>query len=60
MGHLFAAVILLSSPGCPREEPTCLTPTEYVEAHLSTRIPPYESLQLVDDGLRLQSPLGQY
>jgi hypothetical protein len=38
MGHLFAAVLLLSSPGCPHEESTCLTPTEYVEVHLSTRI----------------------
>jgi hypothetical protein len=32
MSHLFAAVLLLSSPGCPHEEPVCLTPTEYVEA----------------------------
>jgi hypothetical protein len=39
MSHLFAAVLLLSSPGCPHEETTCLTPTEYVEVHLSTRIP---------------------
>jgi len=41
MSHLFAAVLLLSSPGCPHEEPTCLTPTEYVEVNLSTRILPY-------------------
>jgi hypothetical protein len=34
MSYLFAAVILLSSPGCPHEEPTCLTPTEYVEVNL--------------------------
>jgi hypothetical protein len=59
MGHLFAAVILLTSPGCPREEPTCLTPTEYVEVHLSTRIPPYESLQMEDDGLGLTKGMGQ-
>jgi hypothetical protein len=39
MSHLFAAVLLLASPGCPHEETTCLTPTEYVEVHLSTRIP---------------------
>jgi hypothetical protein len=32
MGPLFAAVLLLSSPGCPHEEPSCLTSTEYVEA----------------------------
>ena len=32
MSHLFAAVLLLSSPGCPHEEPVCLTPTEYIEA----------------------------
>jgi predicted metal-binding protein len=34
MSYLFAAVMLLSSPGCPHEEPTCLTPTEYVEVNL--------------------------
>jgi hypothetical protein len=31
MSHLFAAVLLFFSPGCPHEEPNCLTPTEYVE-----------------------------
>ena len=31
MNHLFAAVLLFSSPGCPHEEPSCITPTEYVE-----------------------------
>ena len=36
MSHLFAAILLLSSPGCPHEEPTCITPTEYVEVDLST------------------------
>jgi hypothetical protein len=34
MSQLFAAVLLLSSPGCPHEEPDCLTPTEYVEVDL--------------------------
>jgi hypothetical protein len=33
MSYLFAAVLLFSSPGCPHEEPTCLTPTEYVEVN---------------------------
>ena len=41
MSHLFAAILLFSSPGCPHEEPTCITPTEYVEVNLSTRILPY-------------------
>jgi hypothetical protein len=31
MSQLFAAVLLFFSPGCPHEEPNCLTPTEYVE-----------------------------
>ena len=35
MSHLFAAVLLFSSPGCPHEEPSCITPTEYVEVNLS-------------------------
>ena len=35
MSHLFAAILLLSSPGCPHEEPSCITPTEYVEVNLS-------------------------
>jgi hypothetical protein len=34
MSYLFAAVLLFSSPGCPHEEPTCITPTEYVEVNL--------------------------
>jgi hypothetical protein len=35
-GHelLFAGVLLFSSPGCPHEEPNCLTPTEYVDVDL--------------------------
>ena len=41
MSHLFAAILLFSSPGCPHEEATCITPTEYVEINLSTRILPY-------------------
>ena len=41
MSQLFAAILLFSSPGCPHEEPTCITPTEYVEVNLSTRILPY-------------------
>jgi hypothetical protein len=40
MSHLFAAVLLLSSPGCPHDEPTCLTPTEYVEVNLSYVVAP--------------------
>jgi hypothetical protein len=28
---IFAAVILLATPHCSHEEPSCLTPTEYVE-----------------------------
>ena len=35
MSHLIAAILLLSSPGCPHEEPSCITPTEYVEVNLS-------------------------
>lgn len=35
MSHLFAAVLLFFSPGCPHEEPSCITPTEYVEVSLS-------------------------
>ena len=35
MSHLFAAILLFSSPGCPHEESTCIIPTEYVEVHLS-------------------------
>jgi hypothetical protein len=34
MSHLFAAVLLFSSPGCPHQEPGCITPTEYVEVSL--------------------------
>ena len=35
MAHLFAAVLLFYSPGCPHKEPSCITPTEYVEVNLS-------------------------
>ncbi len=35
MSHLFAAVLLFSSPGCPHEELSCITPTEYIEVNLS-------------------------
>ena len=35
MNHVFAAILLFSSPGCPHEEPKCITPTEYVEVNLS-------------------------
>ena len=35
MGHLFAAILLFSLPGCPHEESSCITPTEYVEVNLS-------------------------
>jgi hypothetical protein len=35
MSHLFAAILLFSSPGCPHEEPGCITPTEYVEINLT-------------------------
>ena len=38
MSHLFAAILLFGSPGCPHEEPTCITPTEYVQVDLSTLI----------------------
>ena len=34
MSHLFAAILLFSSPGCPHEEASCITPTEYVEINL--------------------------
>ena len=35
MSHLFAAILLFSSPGCPHEEASCITPTEYVEINLT-------------------------
>src|SRR5262245_53977758 len=35
MSNLFAAILLFSSPGCPREEPYCITPTTYVEINLT-------------------------
>ena len=31
MSRLFAAILLFSSPDCPHEESSCITPTEYVE-----------------------------
>jgi hypothetical protein len=41
MSHLFAAILLFSSPGCPHEESGCITPTEYVEINLTfTAEPP--------------------
>ena len=40
MSQLFAAILLFSSPGCPHEEATCVTPTEYVEVSLSTHMLP--------------------
>ena len=50
MSHLFAAILLFSSPGCPHEEPTCITPTEYVEVNLSTRILSYVVAPPVNSG----------
>ena len=50
MSHLFAAILPFSSPGRPHEEPTCITPTEYVEVNLSTRIPPYVVAPPVNSG----------
>ena len=41
MSHLFAAILLFLSPGCPHEEPTCITPTEHVEVNLTTPILPH-------------------
>jgi hypothetical protein len=52
MSYLFAAVLLLSSPGCPHEEPTCLTPTEYVEVNLRPGVPPGQMSLL--EALRLE------
>ena len=53
MSHLFAAILLFLSPGCPHEEPTCITPTEHVEVNLSTRIVPYAVARPVhSDSLR--------
>ena len=46
MSYLFAAVLLLSSPGCPHEESTCLTPTEYVEVNLRPDVSMLEALRL--------------
>jgi hypothetical protein len=34
MSYLFAGVLLFTSPGCPHDEPNCITPTEYVEVTL--------------------------
>lgn len=44
MSYLFAAVLLFTSPGCPHEEPTCLTPTEYVEVSLRPDVSMLEDL----------------
>jgi hypothetical protein len=35
MSHLFAAILLFSSPGCPHDEPSCITLTEYVEINMT-------------------------
>ena len=35
MSHLFAAILLFSSPGCPHEEPNCITLADYVEVNLT-------------------------
>ena len=57
MSYLFAAVILLSSPGCPHEEPTCLTPTEYVEVNLRPDVQPGQISLLEALGLeQMQKP----
>lgn len=40
MSH-FAAILLFFTPGCPHEEPKCVTQIEYVEVRLSARILPY-------------------
>jgi hypothetical protein len=40
MSHLFAAILLFSSPGCPHEEATCITPTEYVQINLPVTAAP--------------------
>lgn len=31
MNHLFTALLLLTAPGCPHEDPNCITPTQLVE-----------------------------
>jgi hypothetical protein len=46
MSHLFAAILLFSSPGCPHEEPNCITPADYVEVNLT---PITESQPLYSD-----------
>jgi hypothetical protein len=53
MSYLFAAVMLLSSPGCPHDEPTCLTPTEYVEIDLRPDVHPGQMSRL--ETLRLEA-----
>jgi hypothetical protein len=35
MSHLFAAILLFSSPDCPHEEPSSITQTEYVEVGMT-------------------------
>jgi hypothetical protein len=37
MSWLFYAVIILSGPSCPHDEPSCLTPTELIEVHYVTK-----------------------
>jgi len=51
--HLFAAILLFSSPGCPHEEPTCITPTEYIEINLRPDVQP--GLISVLEALRLHA-----
>jgi hypothetical protein len=48
MSHLFAAVLLFSSPGCPHKEPSCITPTEYVEVNLSLIAEPPLTVSAID------------
>ena len=48
MSHLFAAVLLFFSSGCPHEEPSCITPTEYVEVNLSLIAEPPLTVSAID------------
>jgi hypothetical protein len=59
MSHLFAAILLFLSPGCPHEEPTCITPTEHVEVNLTTPILPHVVAPPVNsDSLRKRAIRG--
>ena len=62
MSHLFAAVLLFFSPGCPHKEPSCITPTEYVEVKLSPIAEPQplhgsRSAPRYDTGTRSNNPM---